>query len=98
MPPPPPVSVCSVSDPLFIPFFLIGFPPCKQRENKNKTGTTGDLTAFDIELRGHDSDTATTGCGEEAFASLCTHEADDDGGLVCMDSDGSYDVQVQQYA
>lgn len=28
------------------------------------------------------------------FASLCMDEADDDTALVCMDSDGSYDVQV----
>eukprot|EP00752_Nemacystus_decipiens_P005724 g5181.t1 len=57
-------------------------------------GTTGDLTAFDIELRSHSSETATTGCGEELFASLCTEELDDDTALVCMDSDGSYDVQI----
>ncbi|CAM9568664.1 unnamed protein product, partial [Hapterophycus canaliculatus] len=56
-------------------------------------GTTGDLTSFDIELRSHASASATTGCGETVFASLCTR----DGG-VCMDSDGSYDVQIPEDA
>eukprot|EP00903_Cladosiphon_okamuranus_P009971 g9457.t1 len=57
-------------------------------------GTTGDLIAYDIELRTHSSDTATTGCGEDVFASLCTEEVAEDASLVCMDSDGSYDVQI----
>ncbi|CAM9760220.1 unnamed protein product, partial [Scytosiphon promiscuus] len=56
-------------------------------------GTTGDLTSFDIELRSHDDASATTGCGETVFASLCTR---DDG--VCMDSDGAYDVQIPEDA
>ncbi|CBJ33360.1 Mannuronan C-5-epimerase [Ectocarpus siliculosus] len=57
-------------------------------------GTTGDLTSFDIELRSHDSADATTGCGDEALASLCTREA----AGVCSDSDGSYDVQIPEDA
>lgn len=85
------------SDPAHLPF---GFH-CKNATRKKYhrvTGTTGDLTAYDIELRSHSSDTATTGCGEEVFASLCTEEAADEGGLVCMDSDGSYNVQVSSRA
>lgn len=54
-------------------------------------GTTGDLNSFEIELRSHDSVSATAGCGETVFASLCTRE-----GGVCMDSDGSYDVQIPE--
>ncbi|CAB1102838.1 MEP19 [Ectocarpus sp. CCAP 1310/34] len=57
-------------------------------------GTTGDLTSFDIELRSHDNADATTGCGDEALASLCTREA----AGVCSDSDGSYDVQIPEDA
>lgn len=58
--------------------------------------TTGDLNSFDIELRSCGPDGSgclgSAACGNE-FASLCTR---DDG--VCMDSDGSFDVQIPDTA
>lgn len=58
--------------------------------------TTGDLNSFEIELRSCGLDGSgclgAGACGNE-FASLCTR---DDG--VCMDSDGSYDVQIPDTA
>lgn len=59
-------------------------------------GTTGDLYSFAITLRdcGSDGSDCSSGsaCGSE-YVSLCVL----DGG-VCMDSDGSYDVQIPEDA
>lgn len=64
------------------------------------------MTAFDIELRSHaSSSSSSTGCGDTLFASLCTRDealpsssssAGNDEGYVCLDSGGSYDVQVPE--
>lgn len=58
--------------------------------------TTGDLNSFGVELRSCGLDgsgcSGSGACGND-FASLCTR---DEG--VCMDSDGSYDVQIPDTA
>lgn len=58
--------------------------------------TTGDINSFDIQLRSCGLDgsgcSGSGACGNE-YVSLCTR---DDG--VCMDSDGSYDVQIPDTA
>lgn len=59
----------------------------------DSSGTTGDLNAFSIDLRRCESNKSSCSangvCGHE-YASLCERE---DG---CMDSDGSYNVQIPQ--
>ena len=58
--------------------------------------TTGDLNSFDIDLRSCGADGSgclgSGACGNE-YVSLCTQH---DG--VCMDSDGSFDVQIPDTA
>lgn len=58
-------------------------------------GTTGDLNRFSIDLRycGEDGSACSgaSSCGDD-YAELCT---DEEG---CMDSDGSYDVQIPEDA
>lgn len=49
------------------------------------------MIPYDIQLRSHKSQDATTGCGEEIIANLCSKDD-----RVCTDNDGSYEVQVKR--